>query len=544
MSPGFNLIDQPWITVQRHDGGTETVSLMGMFEHATDFARLTGDLPTQALPILRLALAIVHQAVNGPADGRSWKQLWNARQLPAKAIGEYLDEYRPRFDLLHPETPFYQVAGLTTKKAESGLSAFIADVPTGSPKYATRAADGLDRIDFAEAARWLVHCQAFDLSGIKGAADGDPRETKGKVYPIGPGSLGRLGGVYAEGDDLAETLLLNLIPIKFLEDRGPDIDELDVPVWEREPHGPAPEDRLPENIPKGLLDLYTWQSRRLRLTVEDGAVTGALICQGDKLELHNQFNNEPMTAWRRSPNQEKQRKEARVYLPRRHDPDRNVWRGLAAGLPALSTGHAAGAASLPPLVIGWIGDAHTNGWLDRDRQIHYHVTGIEYGTQEAVITELVDDRLTVTAAAFEEENRELAMTVAGAVTDAENSVKALAWLARDLARAAGARDGLDGAASAASVTAYADLDTRYRAWLSALRSDTDTDTARAAWQRVVWTDMTRSAQRLVTAAGPAAWKGRGEGKDFINSAVAEIRFKDRLSRALELAFTPTPEEGH
>jgi CRISPR system Cascade subunit CasA len=540
VTPHFNLIDDPWILAQRHDGTTETFSLTGLLNEARHLARIAGDLPTQALPILRLTLAVLHQALDGPADGEEWRRLWREKRLPAKRIADYFDDHRDRFDLFHPETPFYQVAALTTKKAEIGLNAFIADVPTGSPKYASRAAEGLDGIDFAEAARWLVHCQAFDLSGIKSAADGDPRGKGGKGYPIGPGSLGRLGGVYAEGEDLAETLLLNLMPADFLESAGTPFDG-DLPVWERDPQGPAPEHREPEGAPNGIVDLYTWQSRRLRLVTDGQSVTGALICQGDRLELRDQWTTEPMTAWRRSENQEKQRKLERVYLPRRHDPDRGFWRGLAANLPALSDGHAAGARSLPPLIARWIGHAHAVGLLERDRLVHYHAVGIAYGTQEAVVTDLVDDRLTVAAAVFDAANRELAATVADAVADADHAVRALAALARDLARAAGGRDGVDGKGGAAAATGYAALEARYRTWIAGLRSDTDTDQARTEWQAAVWVEIRDLAARLVEAAGAAAWKGRGTGSDLINSSIAQNRFRRTVFRALELAIrTPAP----
>lgn len=540
MNPSFNLIDDPWILAQRHDGTVETISFSGLFDDATEYARLVGDLPTQTLPILRLALAIVHQAVDGPADGAAWTRLWEAERLPSGVIGSYLEEYRSRFDLLHPRTPFYQVADLTTKKTEIGLAAFIADIPTGNPKYTTRAAEGLRRIGFGEAARWLVHCHAFDLSGIKGAAEGDPRAKGGRSYPIGPGSLGRLGALYPEGDNLAQTLLLNLIPDQFLVDSGVELIEADVPVWERDPHGPAPENRRPENVPKGLRDLYTWQSRRLRLVFDDEGVTGALICQGDRLELRDQFNVEPMTAWRRSENQERQLKSKRpVYLPRRHDPARNVWRGLAAALPAVTGSHMNGDKAIAPLVTRWIGHAYGEGRLERDRRVNYHVSGIAYGTQEAIITDLIDDRLTMAAAIFDAGHPELAVAVKAAVEDAEAAVRALAGLARDLARAAGDRDNVDGAGSTAAESAYAALDTAYRAWLANLGPDTDTDRARTGWQRTVCAAVLDLAARLAAASGPAAWTGRKHGDHLITSATAQNTFRRNLYRALPLAV-PEP----
>jgi CRISPR system Cascade subunit CasA len=528
--PEFNLIDDPWIQAQRLDGTVECRSISGLLQDAHEYSRITGDLPTQALPILRLLLAIVHRAIEGPVDREAWEELWEAESLPMEVIEGYLKPYRHRFDLFHPEAPFYQVAGLTKKKPELGLAAFIADVPTGNPKYATRAAEGLQRMDFGEAARWLVHCHAFDVAGIKGAADGDSRAKKGKSYSIGPGSLGRLGAVYPEGDNLAETILLNLIPDHRLYKDGPD--PADVPVWERDPHGPSPEPRGHEGKPHGPLDLYTWQSRRLRLVAEDGYVTGALICQGDRLELRDQFDNEPMTVWRRSKVQERKLKEEEVYLPRRHDPTRAIWRGLAAMLRAFPERSTRGIQVRPALVFDWIAEVQYR--LGTGKQIKYHITGIDYGTQEAVISEVIDDRVTVAAAVFDDSNRDLATMIVESVEDAEAAIRALTEFARNLARAGGARDGLDGAGDAASETAYAVLDLRFREWLAALNVDSNADEERTKWQHIVRYAVLDIAGQLVNASGPSAWRGRRVDGKLINSAIAQISFRRKLNRALKL----------
>ena len=61
------------------------------------------------------------------------------------------------------------------------------------------AVEGLERISWAEAARWLVHVHAFDPSGIRSGAVGDPSVKGGKGYPIGPGWTGQVGVVIVEG---------------------------------------------------------------------------------------------------------------------------------------------------------------------------------------------------------------------------------------------------------------------------------------------------------------------------------------------------------
>ncbi|NYN06610.1 type I-E CRISPR-associated protein Cse1/CasA, partial [Salmonella enterica subsp. enterica serovar Typhimurium] len=72
--------------------------------------------------------------------------------------------------------------------------------------------DGRSKLSFAEAARWLVHTQAYDYSGIKPGVEGDPRVKGGKGYPIGTGWSGMTGGTVIRGTTLLETLLLNSTP--------------------------------------------------------------------------------------------------------------------------------------------------------------------------------------------------------------------------------------------------------------------------------------------------------------------------------------------
>src|SRR5947199_72580 len=147
------------------------------------------------------------------------------------------------FDLIHdPWLPCRERDGrmseqgilLTLGRAHetAELSKLISDVPNGAPMFTTRIGGDLS-VPYAEAARWLVHCQAFDPSGIKAGAVGDDRVKGGKGYPIGVAWSGLLGGVLLEGRTLKETLLLNLIAADFdVCGRDPAVD---LPVWERPP---------------------------------------------------------------------------------------------------------------------------------------------------------------------------------------------------------------------------------------------------------------------------------------------------------------------
>ncbi|MGC5410384.1 type I-E CRISPR-associated protein Cse1/CasA, partial [Streptomyces sp. DT225] len=133
------------------------------------------------------------------------------------------------------------------------LNRIVADVPIGDPFVSSRM-PGVDRLTYAEAARWLVHAHAYDTSGIKSGVVGDDRAKKGKVYPLGVGWAGNLGGVFAEGSTLRETLLLNMVaPADTVGLSDWDAGE-DLPAWRRQACGPGAE---PVRRPTGVRDLYT-----------------------------------------------------------------------------------------------------------------------------------------------------------------------------------------------------------------------------------------------------------------------------------------------
>ena len=99
---GFSLIDEPWVLVRGLDGAVDEVSLLELFRRAPELAEIVGDLPTQGFAILRLALAVLHRAVDGPRDERHWQELWDAGAAPMPQIEAYFERFRDRFDLFHP----------------------------------------------------------------------------------------------------------------------------------------------------------------------------------------------------------------------------------------------------------------------------------------------------------------------------------------------------------------------------------------------------------------------------------------------------------
>ncbi|MGW1765556.1 type I-E CRISPR-associated protein Cse1/CasA [Streptomyces sp. NPDC002073] len=535
--PSFDLLSMPWIPVQHHDGTVLDVSIKTLFAQAGDFRRIVGDVPTQEVALLRLLLAVLHDAVDGPQELEDWEALWHSSE-PFAAVDSYLERHRSSFDLLHRERPFYQVAGLRTAKDEVfPLSRIVADVPTGSAFFTARLG-GVTRLSYAEAARWLVHAHAYDTSGIKSAMAGDEDRAKaGKVYPLGVGSLGNLGGIFAEGANLRETLLLNLIAFEeAYADAGRRTDDL--PVWRRDPLGPRQREREP--LPRGLRDLYTWQSRRIRLHEQNGAITGVVIGYGDPLVMASPWQLEPMSGWRRSPVQEKKQGRTPVYTPTRHDPSRAAWRGLSALVPARqhegeSAKGAEPAKAVRSGVARWFTHVLTFAEIPPSTLVRLRMVGAVYGTQQSVIDELVDDSVVMPVITLHEENQVYGAAAVDAVTEAELSVVALGHLAGNLAKAAGSDP--QSLEVEARDLGFGALDGPYRAWLRNLLTYPDLESARQEWRGTVRRIALQLGRQLVVSAGPAAAEGRvvdlpQVGERLMDAGRAELMFRARLDKVL------------
>lgn len=530
----FDLTQEPWIRVRLLDGTVTEVSLSEVFSRAGGFRSLAGELPSQDAAVLRLLLAILLASVRPPRPRKAkeareqWKRWWTAQAFGPE-VGAYLERNRECFDLFHPSKPFFQVAGLTTAKGTaSGLTKLIADVPDGNRFFTTRSGAAVSSVSLAEAARWLVHCQAFDPSGIKTGAEGDRRVKGGRGYPFGyPAWSGNLGLVVLEGASLFETLMLNL-PLRA---SGPT----DLPVWERDPLGPGLEksshvDADGLRLPEGPADLFTWPSRRLRLFVEGDRVVDVQISNGDKRGPQNLRAYEPMSAWRVSKNQSK--KGTTVFMPVMHDPQRRVWQGLGALVPE----QAQDPQHHRPESLDFVSDLMLAGALPADFRMTLHIVGLEYGAQNSTIAGAVDDSLAASVAALTD--RVLIQTAVDAASDASAATVALANLASDLDKACGG-DGQGRVRDDTREAGLARLDAPFRAWVRTLTPESGADgSARAAWHRIARGVLTRAAQDVVAQAGPAALVGRlvkQYGSDdlrWLDVGVAMGRFQHKLATTL------------
>lgn len=538
---GFDLISEPWIAVTDEHGHAGEASLQDIFRRAGSLTGLRGDLPTQDFAVLRLALAILQRALHevGPATEDDVPALlaaldaaWDESVVPT--VLDYLDRHLDRFDLFHPSQPFFQVADMRTTKGEiPGIAKLIADMPAGRPYLTMRSRRAARCVPPGEAARWLVHAQAFDASGIKTGVLGHPRARNGKVFPEGVAWAGQLGGLHLVGDTLKSTLLLNLWAVALpWEERDEDI-----PPWERPVQGLGPSEHL-DRRPAGPVDLYTWQPRRVLLNGDRGGVTGVLITYGDAFTVQERqrlIRLEAMTLWRFSKPQTQKFKRP-IQMPRTHQPAVALWRGLASVVPRAQKQDEQGDA--PCLLVEHAARlAIARSPLLPRGLVHYRAVGVVYGSNNSVIDEVVADSLDLPALVLDPAQVELRQVALNAVDAAKKGVAALAELARGLARASGAGpDESRGPGDRAYETGFAVLDAPYRDWLRTLaESVADPTAAEAQWQIVASGLVWRLGEEQAANVPDKAWIGFSAQGPRPDVGAAFRRFSRDLSRAFPLA---------
>lgn len=332
VSQSFNLTTDPWIKVIQNDTEQEkSVSLIEFFNHAQDYRQLAGEMRSQDLAIMRFLLAILTTVysrfksddtpyswatvdsdtmqITSTEDDTdddvinddfldTWNQLYQSGQFSA-IVTDYLKHYSDRFDMFGNH-PFYQVTTAeydalvpSDKRIEKGkgqvlvkqLNRRVSESGNTPSIFAPKAGEQKNAIDIDELVRWLITYQNFT-----GVTDKTKIVTKDK-FSNSAGWLYRLNPVYAQGQSVFETLMLNLILVDDQDDLA-----LQKPVWEYEIQDYIAA-RKQQVVPDNLAELYTTWSRILHIEWPDDKHPLIFSAGIPMFDATGAFI-EPMTTWR------------------------------------------------------------------------------------------------------------------------------------------------------------------------------------------------------------------------------------------------------
>lgn len=540
--PQYNLNSEYWVPVLLSSGKKTEVSLRDLFVGSYDIQAIdTGD-PLQDTAILGVALVILARATlrNNEIENFGGSPNWihQMREPDADNLSgvlQYLEEFNDRFWLLGGDRPFMQVYDLhTAKGVTKPVSRLLLD--SESEHYSMRAEKTLKSLSYAEAARRLVTIQAYDYSGIKSGAVGDPRVRGGRGYPLGVGWYGTTGKVIIHGANLMETLLYNIEYAQLTEESL----DYDKPVWERDKPdtaapraytgGPAAQYKDQPVPASGMCEILTWQSRRVRLHHDGERVTSVLISNGDKWFDRNTYAD-PLTGYRYSKNQSS--KTEQVWMPQAHSAERTLWRGADALLTRLTP--ESEKQNKPAPVIRQLG---LGRHFPTDAEVKVQLVGVEYGNQNAVIENVISDSMTIELSLLADEGLSVSHMVRESIRATMDAAIALGQFAGQLLQAAGREYEFRADATEALLNRMEDA---FRLWLADQRATEDITEKKKEWQRHVHAVIKHEADLLKDNAGPKAMVGTfgkdSSGNDVLyNVARAERLLFRQLLKIIPLAY--------
>lgn len=262
----YDLTIEPWIPVQ-YAGGVREVSLIDLFAAPTEFRDLAVPFGPERMAVMRILVAIVQSATPGPLD-HDLKVRWLRDPKPcAKAVGDYLEEWRPHFDLFDSERPFMQQPIEPDEKDGLSVAALGLDMASGNnvTLFDHHVDSRPPAIEPGRVARMLLTTLLCQPGG--GVSKPFNRTDS-------PGTKALM--VMALGGNLWETLVGNC-PDYAGRDSG------DAPAWERDPGNDHPDPY--GTTPAGWLDFATWRSRAVQLIPDpaDGLVRRLRLRQHLKL---------------------------------------------------------------------------------------------------------------------------------------------------------------------------------------------------------------------------------------------------------------------
>lgn len=525
----FNLLDEGWVLARKNDCTVDVLSLTDAILRSHEYSCLSGELPTQDISILRLLLAVLHTVFSRyspdgeeePLDTTTmafhrWSQLWNAGRFPEKPIRNYLASQHEKFWLFHPDRPFYQ-----TNAAENGtvyssakLNGTILESSNKARLFAGCSGMAKGSLSYSEAARWLLCVNNYDDTSAK--PKNKSKDTDEKAPSPGAGWLGKLGLITVSGNSLFDTLMLNLILTGSTE-------VTEKPIWELEKT--RDRERVQIAPPDNLSELYTLQSRRLKLIRENNSVTGYTLLGGDFFDEIDAFI-EPMTVWRPI----NASKSAKVsFKPKRHDSSVQLWREFASSFKFSKQSYVPG-------IVRWISSLKKNRSIDSAKFIKFSIASVQYGDKDFFVNNIFSDSITFHTDLLTEFGRHWQDKIAEEIEKCDNAANSIGLLARNIAIASGASgEAIDKctAVTTAKERFYYEIDIPFRKWLESIDPNWEygSDEEKQAlnsWHQTAAKTALRIGRELVSSAGTAATVGR------------YITTKDKKDNSIEF-FYSSPE---
>lgn len=521
----FNLLESPWVKVVTPSLEQKEVSLTEAIVHAHEYGNLSGEMATQDAAVLRVLLAVVltvfyrydgdgneeelSEANDSTAEDvfERWEDYWVRGKFPEQAVREYLGAYSERFWLFHPRTPFWQVSDLQYG-TDYDVKCLLGNAKESMnkatrPHFSMTSGEGITRLGYGEAARWLIHLNAYAIN-VK-----SDKNAPGTNAPVGTGRLGRLGLVLVNGQNLFQILMLNLCALR----NDGSLWEKPKPIWEQEQRGDqGHETGMPDNLP----ERYTIQSRRIRLMRDaDGYITKFRAMGGDFFPMEKDYG-EPMTLWKEQ-GIDKKTGEEEPLLPQKHNPAVHVWREF----PALLCKEGDKGKRRTPGVVQWIQllRDYNREMMKSIPSITFRMVGMEYGDgMSYTYGDCVDDALTMSAELLDDLGREWVKLITEQIRKCHVvSAEAIAHFSKKMELLYGSVPSKNSLKDVLVGRYFFSIDSAFREWLMGIEPrQKEREEKLSEWESISYRQARKTVEDYVADLGPNLYIHReaetGKGK--------------------------------
>lgn len=555
MQNSLNLLDEPWLKVSDKDGRIDTVSLIDLFKHAQDYRQLAGEMPAQDLAILRFLLAILltvysrydangrlydwvdvntdtmepiigdedeqedlldDYADNQGALYQTWATLYEKKQFSDVVI-QYLEKHRDRFNLFDDKYPFYQApldfynqsvpANKQIKDSKTPgevaiklLNRTIAESNNSLATYASRADSAKNDITTDEMVRWMITYQNYS-----GVSDKTTVKRDSKIKGTAAGWLFSIHPVYIKGDDLFDTLMLNLT---LTTDNHASLIER--PVWEQS-LSEYRDKRTTATMPDNLAELYTLWCRLLYLKRDENGELHLFAAKFPRPDSGNSFI-EPMTTWKFSS------KNKTYFAPAFSSDDlqKSMWANFGEYISTDGSGQTPG-------VVSWAKALQKHQLLPRQKPIELVTTGFlkdNNASSQMPVYQVYDELKLPADVIFDPK---MAHTWPERIKDAVWTTRRAIGAYNSLACVVGGfngftkRTGLSGFVDQRVKQVYTQMNVPFSDWLSSLKADDDRDKKVQEWYRTARQILHQACQEALASASPEQFHKSLKPNDFLTA---------------------------
>ncbi|MCF2970926.1 type I-E CRISPR-associated protein Cse1/CasA [Synechococcus sp. Nb3U1] len=316
------------------DFQVKEISLVKLFETWETLREIQADNPPTTLALYRLLLAMLHRAYQGPRNEDHWEEIFEDNGQGAIA---YLNQWRDRLDLLHPDHPFMQDPILPLDKA---VPIYALHTMSTSQVFSHEHKWSGYSISLSQAARLLVRLQGVDITSLRAFYVG---QSSGNRSAVNTPTI-NAANVLVRGSTLKQTLMFNLMRYDPAAEMPSVVTGEDLPTWETSSYAGKPK----KAAPQGYISYLTFPWRRLRLFPDHDEVSQVAITMGNSLpDKVSDQQWECGIAYRED-------KPVRLW---RNAESRQLWRNADAFLLTTEKQHR-------PRIVDWLADLKSEDLVD------------------------------------------------------------------------------------------------------------------------------------------------------------------------------------